>query len=289
MELELTDIADELRISTSNLEAIEAGDTSSLPSEMYFGLFAKSYAERLGIDYLRTMEAIKADIEEAGADSNKKSPDKGTSDVGRKADRSDDSPEGHTESSVFGRGLIRLIGLIVIVFGVFLTVYFIWFDSSEPVDQSAGTDREEQLSEDEQAGDDADLVNYDWDVTTLEKPEPMHLWLQSRQESWATVVADGDTVIYRTLAPWREFTVEAQHRLRISVGIPSRVSIKLNGQEVDLVDPETRRISRVEINQANISEFLARTASESPEERPASSGQEVESMDTSTTDSSGTI
>ena len=61
-DVKLDDLAAELKISLANLEAIENGDSTSLPSALYFKLFAKSYAEALGIDYEATVEAIEQDM-----------------------------------------------------------------------------------------------------------------------------------------------------------------------------------------------------------------------------------
>jgi cytoskeletal protein RodZ len=42
--LDLEEIAGELKIPEGTLQAIEQGDPSPLPSELYFKLFAKSYS-----------------------------------------------------------------------------------------------------------------------------------------------------------------------------------------------------------------------------------------------------
>jgi len=59
---QLDDLSEALRIPEESLRAVEQGDVDSLPSTIYFGLFAKSYAESLGIDYGATVDAIKADL-----------------------------------------------------------------------------------------------------------------------------------------------------------------------------------------------------------------------------------
>ena len=62
--LSLEDLSSELKISEENLQAIEAGDPKALPSEPYYNLFAKSYSQYLGIDFVATMDAIKEEIGE---------------------------------------------------------------------------------------------------------------------------------------------------------------------------------------------------------------------------------
>jgi len=79
----------------------------------------------------------------------------------------------------------------------------------------------------------------------------------AREESWATVVADGDTTthLYQTLVPGRQYTRTAKYRLRVSIGIPRLVDINLDGKPAYLADPETGRISQVEIDQTNRDKF----------------------------------
>lgn len=84
----------------------------------------------------------------------------------------------------------------------------------------------------------------------------MQLQLIAGEESWAMVLADGDTAIYRTLVPGKVYTVPADYRYVVSIAWPSRVAVTLNGTPVNLRDPSTRRISRVAINQKNLDSVL---------------------------------
>ena len=58
------DFSTQLKISIANLESIESGDAKQLPSDLYFNLFAKSCCEALGIDFVRTTDAIKMELAE---------------------------------------------------------------------------------------------------------------------------------------------------------------------------------------------------------------------------------
>ena len=97
--------------------------------------------------------------------------------------------------------------------------------------------------------------------------------LTPRAESWATILADGDTAIFRNLVPGRVYNVEAEYRLQVSVGIPRVVDLELNGQPLNIVDPESGRISRVKINQMNLAEIMK--GPPEPEESPAQSVPDV--------------
>jgi hypothetical protein len=126
----------------------------------------------------------------------------------------------------------------------------------------------------------AEFTAYEWDVPEYEPPSPLRLKLQAREESWATVIADGDTAVFQTLRPWREYEAEADYRLFVSVAQPSVVEVTLNDKTIDLRDPQSRRISRVEINQANVSDFF--NAPESASLRTISAEQHAPPTETMT-------
>jgi hypothetical protein len=92
------------------------------------------------------------------------------------------------------------------------------------------------------------------------------------------------------LVPGREYTVEAKYRLKVSIAHPAVVQVLLNGQPVNLRDPETRRISRVEIDQANVNEFLnapLEETSQSPTVAPPRPRTQTASQNIETTPAAG--
>lgn len=150
-----------------------------------------------------------------------------------------------------------------------------------PAQVSKATTRET-----DQAVADTQTSGFDWNVPDYEEPQLMKLQLVSRNESWSTVVADGDTVIFRNLIPGRVYEAEAMYRLIVSIGIPSQVDVQLNGQPVDLRNPESGRVSRVEISQLNLEEILSgpkdlpTDASSQPRQEPSSELVPVVESDT---------
>ncbi len=262
--IDFADLSDELKISVSNLKAIEAGEADALPSDLYFNLFAKSYAEYLGIDYTRTIEAIQMDIEES-ADEVESETDK---EMGAAAPEDEGHPESvpdkhDTVSGVLlGKRVLILTAAIIALLLIFLGGYALLVDHpAAPGDESQPSNEMTATKQvvSQTGGAAFDFADYNWSVPQLEKPPDLILTLIARQESWAAVLADGDTVIFRNLIPWKRYIVEAKYHLAVSVGIPSQVEITINGQKVDLTDPESGRISGVEINQANVDIFLSRT------------------------------
>ena len=61
--VDLADVSAQLKITETNLTYIENGSLEELPDELYYNLFAKSYAEFLGIDYSKTLEAIREKLD----------------------------------------------------------------------------------------------------------------------------------------------------------------------------------------------------------------------------------
>ncbi|MCK4574473.1 MAG: helix-turn-helix domain-containing protein [candidate division Zixibacteria bacterium] len=302
-EVGVDEMAERLKMTSAHIEAIETGDASVLPSDVYFELFAKGYAEALGIDYSRTIDAIEESLQEIapakppGAKRKAASP---PTEEGEAAPEIDESIAAN--NALIKKGL-TIFGLIVVIFVLFLVVNWLFCNGEEKIGTIPAEESTEEVSsqppEKKATVDDspdAAFTNYDWNVRLPDKPEKLRLKLITKQESWSTVIADGDTVLFRNLMPGRIYEVEADYRMTVSVGIPRAVDIELNGQPADLRDPDSRRISRVHINQTNVSSILNQAAAtttesgsdaawnefespvESPEENPtANQGEQDES------------
>jgi len=259
-EIQLKDMAVELRMSEANLRAIEDGDASRLPSELYFKLFAKSYAEALGIDYEATVDAIEQDLAvskqaEAKTDTAEATP------AARSQAAGEASANGARRQL---KSLLYLIAAVVALFLVVVAVNELFLKDSDirPAIDSTEVPEVESVATAVPPSD--ELSGYDWDVPAYHEPDPMTLMLLASAECWATVLSDGDTAVYRTLTPGWRYEVTAQYRLQVSVGVPSVVDIELNGQPVNLRDPESGRIAAVEIDQVNLAQFMARPLTVAP-------------------------
>ncbi len=245
--IKIEDLAEKLKISLPYLQAIENGTTEGLPSELYFTLFAKSYSEALGIDYSRTVDAIKIDTDDTKE--SEKSNDK------KQLDENGDEIEPKSnKAKQAGIVFAVIISLSLVYLGV--DKYILNSDENS-LSKKDATEQESVASKKLTEA----YKNYDWDNKEFNKPTKMKMTLSARQDSWSAIFADGDTAIYRTLRAGRTYQVEADYRMTVSVGIPSAVTITLNGQEVDLRNSESRRIYKVLINQMNIDDFLNRDES----------------------------
>ena len=263
----LANVSDVLKIAEDSLRDIEAGATTALPSELYFRMFSKSYAEHLGIDYARTIEAIR---EELGESLEEDTRDEVQSREKRKPDRSSEAQSEVGESAKGLRGnarrLVILASVVVGCFVIFLLAFQIFFGDGESKSENIGTDATAA-----EPGESADVDQtasaneaYDWNAPIYQPPDSISLTLIARQESWATVLADGDTALYQTLTPGRQYTLAARYRFLVSIGVPRVVDVMIDNRPAYLASAETGRISRVEIDQTCRDRFRSPAAPHTP-------------------------
>ncbi|MEA1981300.1 MAG: DUF4115 domain-containing protein [candidate division Zixibacteria bacterium] len=249
--INLEDFSTQLKISSANLESIESGDSSKLPSDLYFNLFAKSCCEALGIDFIRTVDAIKMEFSETAP------PNENSDNSKSKENSKNLSDNSGKDEKLQLKKLAYMLGGIIGIFVIFMLIYFIFFNSDTPNSQSSNIpDNIENAQANNNNNDVGIAATYDWNTSEYTPPEPIELKLTASKESWATVLADGDTSLFRSLIPNKQYIINADYRIQISVGIPRFVEIELNGTKINLVNPETRRISKVKINQINLKSFL---------------------------------
>jgi transcriptional regulator with XRE-family HTH domain len=256
-EITLADISDELKIPESTLLCIESGDLGALPSELYFKLFARSYGEHLGIDYDKTVEAIREELGEAiePLDINSRHQG-GAAATHRRAEKVRSEGNGEPDLSGIVKRVGILAGLVVAAFIVVLVGYKMFFaDDGGTTEADAVTEELTDATAVVPADQREVAADYNWDLPAYHPPDSIQLRLVPREDSWATVLADGDTAIYYTLRPGREYAVTAKYRLRVSIAVPRVVDVNLDGRPAFLASGETGRISRVEIDQTNRHKF----------------------------------
>lgn len=253
LQIDLTELSEELRITEANLINIEKGEVEKLPSKIYFGLFAKSYAEAIKIDYTATVEAIKADISETDESAHpKKENQKKTKKAEEKSINSSPLLKNPTYRKVF-----YIVAIAILLVGGYFVISQLIEDMQADTSLPAESNQTEQIAEEKSGeGTDAKYANFDWNVPLYKKPENLKLKLTARSESWATVFADGDTALFRSLIPGRSYEITAKYRLTLSVAVPSAVDIDLNEKRINPVSAETGRISRVNITQINVDSFI---------------------------------
>jgi transcriptional regulator with XRE-family HTH domain len=249
--MNLDEVAAKLNMTAASLEHVEGGNAPGLPSEIYFDLFSKTYAQLLGIDYVATIDAIREEIgplpdlsgDERAANPNDEAAKPsglaaapGVEEIPAKARRP------INRAFFWIGGLIVFAVLVVAVSKMLFSPKALenigWETKSEPADEEVGA------------------ADYDWQVPAYQPPGDLDVTLQARGASWTTVVTDGDTVISRELYSGEICQFSASHRLRLSIGAPNLVAVTINGREVDLVDPSSGRISDVTVDHLNLDQFL---------------------------------
>lgn len=245
-QLSLADISSDIKIPAENLEGIENGDLSLLPTPVYYSLFTRTYCQTLGIDYNRTMEAIREDL---GQDQKRGEKAK-TSLKAEELKPLPEPPMSRLKLDSFFKKFLGITTTLVIVFLGYMLVDSIFLSNGHDKDGAS------EMLQDVNAERLNAVAGFNWDTPEYNPPAEIKIELKPHGESWTMVVADGDTIIYRLLTPGKDYTASAKHRLLVSVGVPEAVDVLINGQIVDLRDSINQRISRIEVNQANLQSYL---------------------------------
>jgi hypothetical protein len=88
-------------------------------------------------------------------------------------------------------------------------------------------------------------------------PEKLILYMRAKQDVWALVVRDGDTVLNRRLGVGDQRQWEAEYRYNITLGISTAVDLYVNDQKLAPLTERAQTISDLEINQVNYKDFYA--------------------------------
>ncbi len=262
--IEVDEVAADLKITVEHLVSIEVGDPKALPSPLYFDLFAKSYAEYLGIDYAATVRAIREQLEEIEQpDPDKKSArtdERKHAHAGKqKSRKSTPKEDGESESNRNAalRKLAWIVGGAIALLLIFLVINALWLNPGNP-DSGLAQPEDEIATQVEVPAEVAPggAASIEWRLPPQGPPAPLVVRLQARQRSWTEILTDGDTAWQGNLNPgsWVEET--AQYRTEISVGVPEQVDVTINGDTVDLRNAK-RRIYMEDVNQLNLVDVLA--------------------------------
>ena len=238
---ELADVSESTKIMVKYLEAIEAGDPTNLPSPTYFLLFARSYAQNIGIDPGVIDEMADRDPSHAQGTGN-----------GEKADDVDEADPVDPNARNFGKSILILIIIIVVVFAALLIYNFGFGDS----DDQAASDGADSMAVHTSLSTPTDFEKSGIEVTPYTPPEPLKMHLVARQDVWTFVVRDGDTVLNRELKAGEQRSWEAKYRYYLTLGISTAVELTLNGEPVGQLTDRARTVSNIEINQINYKDFL---------------------------------
>jgi transcriptional regulator with XRE-family HTH domain len=270
--LALSAVSSELKIPEDTLQKVESGQADALPAGPYMALFSKSYAEFLGIDYSKTIEAIREDLGEAleppppegAAQAEAAKPDKSVTEQ-RVA-------EARTPRKKVGLVVGGTVVVIALLVGTFL---IFWGDKGVGPSPSEGFTYYEDsahLRQDTTAFP-TDVQRFEGDSAALAGPDSLRLTITAHDGSWATIIADADTALFQMLTPERPYNVSAGERLIVTIGVPEVVDVLLDGYPANLVDAATGDISRVLIDHDNRDQFFDHPETDSTGDSVAGSGR----------------
>jgi len=272
---EIKDIAQDSRISEEYIQAIEAGNIKEFPSTVYYNLFARAYARELGVDPEKmfvisseeTQELEK--VEELGENISAQEL--------RGLDVQMDDEEKSTGSAIFW-----LAGVGIIIIAVVLIFYFTEFGNRGSQTEVELPVREEITSsqaEPEPANQPVDSPvilageNTPENVeiigektrTEMEKPAeptlpPMILRIDVIDSSWVLVMADGDTVLNRSLFAGDFRVLRADQRFIVTAWNPAGLEFKLNGRDMRSISPLGRPVRNVVIDRTNMESYYKQAA-----------------------------
>lgn len=246
----LKNAAESTKIMEHYLVALETGDPKKLPSLAYFDLFARSYAQYLGID-ASIFEEID-DKTQVDADSSSKEavPLMGDPETAESASKA--------HARRFGRSLIYLVSAIIIIFIAFILYnqFFVESDNNSEPRETNDSYIGDQQSPSADKQNPPELIIPD---ASYEPPEKLKLYLIAKQDVWAVLVRDGDTVLNRGLKVGNERRWEADYRYHLTLGISTAVDIYVNDLKLAPLTDRPRTISGFEINQINYKDFYPKT------------------------------
>jgi cytoskeleton protein RodZ len=241
----LEDIAEATKIMEKHLRAIEEGDFESLPSPAYFNLFARSYAQNLGIDPGVIDEIQDIDLTRSTSSGQKDRPI-------RQNGKSLEETTGN-DAKKFGRTLIWIAAIIISVFAIFLIYNFVFVNSSEPEHQATETEIPAVIES--EIDTQKSPIDQNINATPYTEPPSLNMRMRAIQDVWTMVIMDGDTVMNRELKAGEVRNWEAKFRYRMTLGISTAVELSINGKRLAPLSSEPRTISNLEINQTNFEEF----------------------------------
>ena len=246
----LTAAAESTKIIEAYLQALETGEPDKLPSPAYFPIFARGYAQYLGID-----PAIFAEIEEkATIEAESLAADRNRSGSEKKP-RNHSAPAPATAKSKRTWFYFAIAGGVIVL--AFVIYFFVISQTGRDL-LRLGSGRTSENAESEAAGNTVD-TGMSIPSDPYLPPRKLQLRLVPNQEVGAVIVSDGDTVINRRLAAGEEQRWEARYRFHLSLDKSKDVDLYVNDLKLSPLPEQVPGKADVEINQVNFHEFVEQT------------------------------
>jgi len=242
LQKKLSDIAEDIKISESYLEAIEEERLDLLPSMVFYNLFVRSYAKELELDPEQLLEDSATPEAELGVNGA-------------------EGAEGEDEEKKSARGW--WFGLLAVIVIAVAAILFFFPGNDKPGEMTAG-----QYSDSAGWGDSlADsLAGADSIEVEIILPDPLNLRIIATDLCWVLVISDDDTALNGNLDPNSVKNFQAYYDFKISLGNPSGVQMALDGVLLKPLSESGGPVRDVLISRENMATFHLFPAKEEPEE-----------------------
>jgi hypothetical protein len=239
------------KIIEAYLQALEAGEPDKLPSRAYFPIFARGYAQYLGID-----AAIFAEIEEkATIEAETLAATRNKSGSEKKSQNQSAPAMSKTESR---RTWLYLAVAGIVIILAFIIYFFVIKQSGREI-LRFGTVHTTEKAESDTTGDNAMDAGASIPHDPYLPPQKLLLHLMPNQELGAVILSDGDTVLNRRLAAGEEQRWEARYRFHLTLDKPKAVDLYINNLKLSPLPEQVPGKADVEINQVNFRDFVEQT------------------------------
>ncbi len=240
----LQEISEETRIMVQHLESIEAGNPGGLPSDAYFMLFARNFAQFLGLDTEIFDEISNGDLSDTTS--------AGEATPETKAEQAESVSQ--AQSSRFLKSLITIIVIAILMFAAVLAYdrFFVTSSDSANLEIPDLDSLIANIPEDIPTATEKEVLQ----VPKYQPPTPLTLQLTVLQDVWAYISRDGEKIVDRELKMGDVYNWEAKHRFRFSLGISTAIEMVVNGTKLAPLTETPRVISALEINQINYTDYF---------------------------------
>jgi len=234
------------RIMVRYLEAVETGQPGKLPAPEYFMLFARSYAEFLGIDtavFDEIEERVRAEAAAVDTRVRPPEPEKRAS-------------EKKPKSRKFLRLIFYIVSLLIIAAAAYLAYTQLWprLRHSSLFNRSA-TDVG-AVSNETQPAENAEEMNIVVPDQPYQPPDKLRLRMIANQDVWVTIARDGDTVFSQKLMAGLEQSWEADYRYWLTLSNALAVDLYINDRKLVPLADKAQPVTDLEINQTNLERYL---------------------------------
>jgi hypothetical protein len=230
-KLELTELADRIKVNLKYLEAMEADDAASLPGGFFYKSFVRQYANALGIDSDEIEEAlISVPIEEEPMPLPRPEDQKI-----RSLPRLGVQPPWHA----IGRLGPSLAMLAAVLVGC--SVFYSWWHRIQAHQNSIAPAKSrvvETRSITPQASMTPAPKTETSAVSSQPPPQPapadgVHITLAATEDTWVHVTADGRTVFDGVIRGQQSRNVEGKQNMRVLIGNAGGLQIEWNGRQLE--------------------------------------------------------